>query len=97
MTKTVSEFEHESLQDSETIGKYFEALQQGFRRGHLQFASGGKELVLHPQELLEFMVKAKRKNGRVKITIEVAWKERARPERAPAPLRIHTPKAAKGR
>lgn len=89
--KSGREFEHESLQDPESIAKYLEAIEQGFRSGRLLFCSGDRELVLKPHGLLAFAVKAKRRNGRVRITLEVDWKDAAHQENNHRPLSIHVP------
>lgn len=86
------EFAHESLQDTETIGKYLEALAQGFRTGRLEFASGKKDIELEPHGLLELAVRAKRKDGTARISIDVQWKEATAKKTRQTPLRIKVPK-----
>ncbi len=86
------EFAHESLQDTETIGKYLEALAQGFRTGHLEFTSGKKDIELEPHGLLELAVRAKRKDGSARISIDVQWKEATPRKTRQTPLRIKVPK-----
>lgn len=86
------EFAHESLQDTETIGKYLEALAQGFRTGKLEFASGKKDIALEPAGLLELAVRVKRKDGAARITLDVQWKEEAPRKNLKTPLRIKVPK-----
>ncbi|MEQ8329856.1 MAG: amphi-Trp domain-containing protein [Longimicrobiales bacterium] len=91
-TSRNGEFAHESLQDTESIGKYLEALAQGFRAGRLEFASGSKQIELEPNSLLELAVRAKRKDGTARISVEVQWKvERTRKTRQ-TPLKIKVPK-----
>ena len=77
MARSTKEFEHESLQDRESIVKYLEAIQKGFANGSLLFCNGKKELVLRPRGMLNFAVKARKKSGRVRVTFEVDWKEPA--------------------
>lgn len=88
MAKNADDFEHDSFQDVNTIVKYLEAIAQGFQTGRLLFCSGKKELVLKPQGLLKFGVQAKRKGGRVKFLLNVAWTERAPDEDVREPLEI---------
>jgi amphi-Trp domain-containing protein len=73
--KAPTEFEYESLQDSESIAKYLEALKKGFTSGQLLFCSGKQEMLLNPQGLLKFVVHAKRRDGQVKVDLQIAWKE----------------------
>jgi amphi-Trp domain-containing protein len=68
------DFEHDSLQDSDSIGAYLESLSQGFSSGRLSFSSGQDDLVVEPKGLLNLAVKARKKSDRVKISIKVSWK-----------------------
>jgi amphi-Trp domain-containing protein len=86
------EFAHDSLQDTETIGKYLEALAQGFRNGRLQFSSGKKDIEMEPAGLLELAVRARRKDGGTRISVEVQWKEKEPKKTRQMPLRIKVPK-----
>jgi len=88
-SKRNGEFSHESLQDTASIGKYLEALAEGFRSGHLDFSSGKEAIHLTPTGLLELSLKAKRKNGEARVRLEVAWKQPKRPKRRHPPLEIH--------
>jgi amphi-Trp domain-containing protein len=83
------EFDHESLQDTESIGKYLEALANGFRSGTLQFSSGKKAIRLTPTGLLELSLKVKRKSGEARLNLNVAWKE-PKKRKAEEPLKIQT-------
>ncbi len=76
--KAPSEFDYDALQDSESIGKYLDALSKGFDAGQLLFCAGKREMLLRPQGLLKFTVSAKRKDGQVKLSLDVSWKERKR-------------------
>jgi amphi-Trp domain-containing protein len=88
------EFEHESLQDTESIGKYLEALATGFRSGALQFSSGKKAIRLSPTGLLELALKVKRKSGEARLHLQVNWKEPKKKKRKSdePPLKIQTGK-----
>jgi len=81
-------FDHESTEDPETIAKYLEAMEQGFRSGRLLFCSGKDEVVYKPSGLLNFNIKAKRKDGAVKLTVKVEWKEEGTKPRKDSPLVI---------
>jgi amphi-Trp domain-containing protein len=76
--KSPTEFDYDSLQDPESIGTYLDALSKGFNSGRLLFCAGKHEMLLHPQGLLKFAVSAKRKDGQVKLNLDVSWKERKR-------------------
>ena len=68
-------FIHESLQDTQSVVKYLEALAEGFRNGSLVLASDEAELTLIPRGLLRLEVDAKRKASEVKLAIRLRWTE----------------------
>lgn len=75
MSKSSNQFEHESLQDNASISAYLQALMQGFENGKIMFSSGNDEIELHPNNLLQFSVKARKKGEKNKISIKVSWKD----------------------
>lgn len=83
LKRTPDEFEHESLQDTESIVTYLEALASGLRSGRLLFCWGDSELILKPNGLLQFAVKARKKDDRMKVSIKISWKDPSTQE-APA-------------
>jgi amphi-Trp domain-containing protein len=93
-SKSSGEFAHDSLQDTESIGKYLEALAQGFTSGTLEFSSGKKAIQLRPSGLLELSLKARRKDGEARLSIEVAWKEPKKRRATQPPLKIQPGKSA---
>lgn len=68
-------FRHESLQDRESIGKYLNALSDGFLNGKLQFTWKDKRLVLEPQSLIKFDIETKKKDGEVKMNLRFRWEQ----------------------
>lgn len=70
-----NEFRFESLQDSESIAKYLEALKEGFSNGRILLGNQQKKMILEPDGLLKFDVKAKRKRDKIKLSIICTWKE----------------------
>jgi amphi-Trp domain-containing protein len=84
-----NEFKHESLQDCDSIVKYLQAIGDGFSKGNLSLANGGEGMRLEPSGLLRLDLKAKRKDGRIKLSLKISWKE---PEETPEvdahPLKI---------
>lgn len=69
------EFEHESIQDSRTIGAYLKALMDGFESGKIVFKSEDQEIVLFPNDLLELSIRARRKGEKNKLSFKIAWKD----------------------
>lgn len=68
-------FRHESLQDKESIGKYLNALSDGFLNGKLRFSWKDKQLLLEPQSLIKFDLETKKKDGGVKMILRFRWEE----------------------
>ncbi len=75
MSSADSSFKHLSLQDSESIIAYLEALGVGFKQGALLFSTDSKRLVLKPQGLIKLEVEAKRKDEQMKLTLKFRWNE----------------------
>ena len=68
-------FRHESVQDRHSITRYLRALLEGFESGRLELGSPGQSLVLEPHGVLDLEIKARRKDGRSRITLRVTWRE----------------------
>lgn len=68
-------FRHESLQDRESIGKYLDALSNGFFTGRLQFSWKNKRLVLEPGSLIKFDLETRKQEGEVRVTLRFRWEE----------------------
>jgi amphi-Trp domain-containing protein len=82
-------FKHESLEDSDTIIKYLNALKEGFESGTLSFASDDQKLVVKPRGLINLDVEARRKGDEIKLHLKMRWTEDVRPtETKTAPLII---------
>ena len=69
------DFKHDSLQDTESVVRYLKAMIDGFEKGHLEFTTDDQSLELEPQGLLELEVRAKRRGGRVKVSLKFSWRE----------------------
>lgn len=83
------EFQHESLQDSKSIGEYLKAIVHGLETGHLELSDDNGQLVLHPSGLLGLELRAKRKGNRAKLVIELTWTENQGTTRADS-LRVRS-------
>jgi len=69
------QFNHESLQDAQSITNYLQALGQGFAQGALRFSTDDRQLNLAPRGLITMEVEAKRKGPDVKLTLKFRWSE----------------------
>ncbi|MBL4847192.1 MAG: amphi-Trp domain-containing protein [Planctomycetes bacterium] len=88
-------FEHESLQDRESIVAYLEALTAGLRAGQVRISQGDQELILEPEGLLTLGIRAVRKRDRTRLDLRISWLETDQIETDQAPLEISGPKAGK--
>ena len=75
MSEKERDFRHESLQDRISIEQYLEALNSGFSSGQLKFSNEDGEIVLKPRGLVNFEVRASRKQDRAKLTLKFSWKD----------------------
>lgn len=72
---TEEKFVFESMQDAQSIKVFLESLMQGFENEKIVLASNGERIDLSPRGMLEFSVKARRRNDTGKLSISVSWKE----------------------
>ena len=85
------EFEHESLQDRESILAYLKALTDGFENGVLTFSDDAGEISLEPRGLVNFTVRAQKKRNRVNLNLKISWNGAVESEeQAAEKLRITT-------
>ena len=81
-------FMHESLEDTESVVRYLEALLEGLKRGRVELEQDDESFELHPQGLVNFQVKAKRKGERSKLRLKLQWKEQvSHPSDSPLKIR----------
>jgi amphi-Trp domain-containing protein len=86
-------FEHESLQDRESIVAYLETVTAGLRSGRLELRQGQDELTLEPDGLLTLGIRAVHKRDRTRLDLRISWRD-ASPEADQAPLEITAPEAS---
>jgi amphi-Trp domain-containing protein len=86
MPKT-QEFEYESMQSRESIQTFLQSLLDGFANQCISLKSDRDEIILSPQELLNFTIKARRKGLKNKLTLKISWKE-VEPGKTPGPISI---------
>lgn len=74
MSKT-QEFEYESVQNRNNISNFLKSLLEGLDSQCINLKSDQDEIVLCPQELINFTIKAKRKGPKSKLSLKLEWKE----------------------
>jgi amphi-Trp domain-containing protein len=69
-------FEFDSFQDTTSIQTFLQSLLDGFAKGNIVLSSDNDEIILHPDSLVRFCVKAKKKDGvKNQLSIKISWKE----------------------
>lgn len=69
-------FEYESLQDNKSIQYFLNSLVEGFEKGRISLTTEDREIHLHPNALLKFKVKARKKTGASsQLQIKISWKD----------------------
>ncbi len=69
------EFEHESIQDNESVGAYLESLIDGFKKGKIVLSVDSQKIELRPNNLLHFDLNARKKGSKSKLTIKLSWRD----------------------
>ncbi len=68
-------FDHESIQDKQSIRAFFNVLIEGLEKGNIELSSEDDNVLLTPAELIHFSVKTKKKDGRSRMSIKLTWKD----------------------
>lgn len=73
MTKQSKHFEHESLQDKENLIGYLKALTEGLEKGEIVFADEEETLVVRPNQLGRFKIRAHCNKKSQDIRLKISW------------------------
>ncbi|MBF0552465.1 MAG: amphi-Trp domain-containing protein [Deltaproteobacteria bacterium] len=68
-------FEYESIQDNVSVRDFIQSLLDGIEHGRIILQSNEDEIIMHPNNLLKFTVKARKKEDQSRLNIKVSWKE----------------------
>lgn len=71
----MDKFDHESIQDRQSIRQYFNTLIEGLEKGRIIFSSEKDNVVLSPAEMIRFSIKTNKESGKSKLTIKLAWND----------------------
>jgi amphi-Trp domain-containing protein len=66
---------HEAMQEPAQVARYLRALADGLEAGQLRLRSGGREVELHPRNLCSFELRSTSERQRVKLQLQLAWRE----------------------
>jgi len=67
-------FQHESIEDRDSVIKYLEMLSDGFRKGAIEFSSGRDTITLVPSSLVHIEIKVKNQQQKSKLSLKISWK-----------------------
>ena len=73
----MDKFEHESIEDRQSIRKYLNTLVEGLEKRRIVFTDEKDNVLLIPSELIRFSIKSRKKSGKSKLTIKLAWNDSA--------------------
>jgi amphi-Trp domain-containing protein len=68
-------FNHESLQDTDSIADLLKALTNGISKGKVTLEDGDGQMVLEPKDLLRVRLTADRDDERCRITLRLSWQD----------------------
>ncbi len=83
------DFQHESLQDTQTLISYLKALTEGFESGRLHLGDEGGDITLEPRGLISLEVRAQRKRDRIRLSLRFGWRDKAEGDEPSGNLRIN--------
>lgn len=68
-------FNHESLQDSESLAKYMKAFAEALEKGEVVFGNSDQKLVFTLDGMIRMDVKAQKRNGKNSINFKFSWQD----------------------
>lgn len=71
----IEKFDYEAIQDRESMRQFLSTLIDGIESGKILLSSDKESVLLSPTELIRFTLKAKRKPGKSKIILKLAWND----------------------
>ena len=71
----MDKFDHESIQDRQSIRQYFNTLIEGLEKGRIIFSSEKDNVMLSPAEMMRFSIKTNKQSGKSKLTIKLVWND----------------------
>lgn len=69
------EFQHESIEDKESIIRYLQTLAEGFQKQKLEFRTGQERIILEPSGLILLEIKVKNRHRKFKLSLKFTWKD----------------------
>ncbi len=95
MGKKSDTFEHESLQDKDSIINYLKAISDGFKKGRIQFSDEEDELTLTPETMANLRIRAQQSKKSQELRIKISWSSDQEVDVDDIPLFIDAKKSKK--
>jgi len=73
MGKKTDTFEHESIQDKDSIINYLNAISEGFKKGRIQFSDEEDEMTLTPETMANLRIRAIQSKKSQELRIKISW------------------------
>jgi len=73
-TDAEKNFQHESVEDRDSVIQYLEMLSDGFRKGAIEFCSDREMITLKPSGLVHLEIKVKNQQQKSKLSLKITWK-----------------------
>jgi amphi-Trp domain-containing protein len=70
-------FKYQSATDQPELAGYLRALAEAVERGEILLADSGRSFSLNPRGLINLTLKARRKDGRSRVNMDIIWAEEA--------------------
>ena len=73
MSKKTENFEHESIQDRDSVINYLKAISEGFKKGRLKLSDEDDELTLTPEKMANLRIRAVKSKKSQELRIKINW------------------------
>lgn len=73
MGKKDETFEHESLQDQDSLINYLKAISDGFKKGRIQFSDEDDDMTLTPEKMANLRIRAVKSKKSQELRIKISW------------------------
>lgn len=70
-------FKYQTAVDVAELTRYLTAVLEGLESGNLALRENEHAFSIHPRGLIDLIIKARLKNGRTRLSLELAWAEDA--------------------
>jgi amphi-Trp domain-containing protein len=68
-------FDHESIQDRQSLRGCLNSLIEGIEQGRIVFSSATDMMILLPADMIRLSIKTRKKPGASKMSIKLVWND----------------------